>query len=92
MIDLSFIPLSTLATVGAYMGIVGGIFNCTTSTKYKIVGFTIWLVSNCVLLAWTYVAGEYDLLKMYIFFFITSATGLYSHVKLFRKQKVGVEV
>jgi hypothetical protein len=80
--------LPFMSKIGAYMGIIGGIFNCLTNTKYKLVGFTIWFVSNTILVIWAYNCNEIELMYMYIFFFATSGIGIYTHWKLLKKMGI----
>ena len=80
-----FLPI--MAKVGAYMGIVGGLFNCMTKTKYKLIGFTIWILSNTILITWALEKQEYELAEMYAFFFITSGIGLYTHWKYMKEEE-----
>jgi nicotinamide riboside transporter PnuC len=81
---IPFLPL--MAKVGAYMGIIGGLFNCLTNTKLRIIGFTIWIISNFVLIAWAFEKQEYEMAQMYLFFFVTSGVGLFTHWQLKKKE------
>ena len=85
----SLVPyLPLMAKLGAYMGIIGGLFNCTTKINYKVVAFCIWLLSNCILIIWAYELGEHEMAQMYSFFCITSGIGLFTHWKLKKKEGV----
>lgn len=88
MIELLLPMLPLMSKIGAYMGIIGGIFNCLTNTKYKVIGFTIWFASNTILVVWAYNYNEIELMYMYIFFFATSGIGIYTHWNLLKKQGV----
>lgn len=90
MFELILLSLPFLSKIGAYMGIIGGIFNCLTNTKYKVIGFTIWFLSNTILVVWAYNFNELELMYMYCFFFATSGIGIYTHWKLLKEREVKI--
>lgn len=69
----------SLASVGAYMGIVGGVFNSLPHNDHKLVAFGIWITSNFILASWAYSIGEQSLMWMYLIFIGTSTFGFYNH-------------
>jgi hypothetical protein len=78
---LSWHSILTVSSAGAYLGVIGGVFNGSIKHTHKIAAFGIWEVSNLTLATWAHSVGQYDLMYMYIFYMGTSTFGLYTHLK-----------
>ena len=73
--------LISVSSVGVMLGITGGILNCSTCNSHKVIGFSVWIISNTTLAYWAFSKGDIDIMYMYIFYFGTSSVGLYNHLK-----------
>lgn len=76
------IVLVIFQVVGSLLGMLGSYLNKNVKVEYKINGFIAWLISNVVLLIWSFSVEAYWISLMYLFFLYTAIDGLGSHIKL----------
>ena len=67
---------STLEITGTILGMGGAILVAQTPRKYRIGGYTVWLVSNVALIAWAAITGAWGILALFAFYLVTSTWGL----------------
>ena len=66
---------------GAALGLIGALLVAGTSSDARRLGFALWLGSNAFLIGWTLWSNAWGLFGMYVFYFITSALGLWNNRK-----------
>ncbi|KYC48972.1 MAG: hypothetical protein AMQ22_01765 [Candidatus Methanofastidiosum methylothiophilum] len=79
--------LVILQVSGSFLGMLGSYLNKNIRMEYKINGFISWLISNTILLIWSFAIGAYWISAMYIFFTYTAIDGLRSHTTLIKNDK-----
>ncbi len=73
--------LDILQTFGAILGILGAFQVASSSRKWRLVGFIVWLVSNAVLMTWSISISAWAVSGMQCFFFISNIIGIWNNLK-----------
>lgn len=71
----------TLELPGMLLGLTGAVLVAGRSRRSRVSGFSIWIVSNVLLIAFSLIHGNYFIATMFMAYNLTSALGLWNNLR-----------
>jgi len=82
---------SILEPIGMICGMIGAIFISFVDLKRRMIGYGLWIGSNLAWIAYAIVIGDIWIFIQFLFYFGTTAFGIYNILK-FKKKYAGKDI